>query len=100
MTTIEIIDIAGPRIEVTCTLCQERHLIGNGAWPAVKVPGKDAYKPVCLGCASIEEPAMDYGRDWQDILDDVAMGTYAMADEAATATALADLAAEAQRRRS
>jgi hypothetical protein len=49
---------------LTCPLCRERFKIGNGPWPAVpSKTRKNGFKPVCLECASVEEPDRDYGGD-------------------------------------
>jgi hypothetical protein len=87
---IELIQIAPHPTPLTCALCREQFRVSNGPWPATPSPTRaGAYKLVCLSCASVEEPAKDYGADWQLILDGIAEGRFAESDEVAIDKALA-----------
>jgi hypothetical protein len=78
MSKLTLINAMPHFTPLKCPLCGERFKIGNGPWPAQPIEGdkRGAVKPVCIECASTEEPDRDYGADWQIILDNIAMGTW------------------------
>lgn len=96
-TPITIIRIPPHFDPITCALCRQQFKPLNGPWPAVeRQPHR--YRLVCLRCASDNEPADAYADDWQDILDQIAMGTHAQPDHVAIGQAMTDLEREMQRR--